>query len=290
MRSNSFWAIAAALALTAGARAEDSYTLKLKQTADVGKTITVKNTDSTTAVIKITDADGKAVGTDMKKTQKDEEVYTETVLARGDNHATKYKRTYEKATRTVDGKAAARSFEGLTLLFEEKDGKFTVTVEGNKPVDKDDLADLTRKANEADEVRDEVLLPTKPVKVGDTWKVDGKTMSKAFAKTGGLNAEHSGAEGKLVKAYKKDGRQYGVIEMTLKVAPATTPPGVKFDAPPVIEMKLTLDTTIDGSSTAGVLSMTGGGGGKATVEQNGKKFTVENRADLTGKKEQSAEK
>jgi hypothetical protein len=290
MRSHSFWAIAAVLALTAAARADDTYTIKLKHSPDVGKTVTVKDTDSNTSTTKIFDADGKALGEEMKKTQKDEQVYAETVLARGDKHPTKYKRTYEKATRTQDGKMTARSFEGLTLVFEEKDDKFTVTVEGDKPIDKADLAELTRKANESEDDRDEVFLPGKPVKVGDTWKIDGKALAKAFAKTGGLDPEHSSGVGKLVKAYKKDGRQHGVIEMTLKMAPDKTPPGVKFDKPPVLEAKITLDTAIDGSTTAGVMTMTGGTAGKATVEQNGQKFNVELKTDLSGKQERSAEK
>jgi hypothetical protein len=289
MRSHSFWAIAAVLALTAAARADDTYTIKFKRAPEVGKAVTVKSTDSSTGVTNVTDADGKPVGEEAKITQKDEEVYTETVLARDDKHVTKFKRTYEKATRTTNGKATARSYEGLTLVFEQKDGKFTVTVEGDKPLDKADLAALTRKANEDADEREDVFLPTKPVKVGDSWKVDGKSLDKAFAKSGGMDPERSSAEGNLVKAYKKDGHQYGTIQVTMKMG-LKPPPMVTFDKPPLIEMKITLDAPIDGSTTAGLMTMTGNVATKFTAERMGKKFTVDNKTELSGRKEVSAEK
>ena len=237
----------------------------------------------------MTDGDGAVIDEGKKHTEKVEEVYTETVLEKGDKHAKKYKRTYEKATRTRDGKAETRSYKGRTVVFEEKDGKYTVTPEGDKPLGKEDLEELTRKANDADTARDEILLPGKAVKIGDSWKIEGKDLVKTLGKNGNLDAEHSSAEGKLVKVYKKDGHQFGVIEMTMKLAPAAAP-GVKYEKTPVIEMKLTLDTAIDGSTPAGVMTMTGGMAAKATVEQKGKTFNIDSSLELSGKKEQSAEK
>lgn len=290
MRSHSFWACLTALALTAGGRADDAYTIKIKQGPDVGKAVTVTDTDSKTSSTKVTDADGKVLKDGAKQTEKTDEVYTETVLARKDKDATKYKRTYKTATRTRDGKAEARSYQGRTVLFEKKDGKFTVTVEGDKPLSKEDLADLTHKADEADSARDEVFLPTKPLKVGGIWKVEGKDIVKAFGKGGDkFDADHTGAEGKLVKVYKKDGHQFGVMEVRMKLAPAPDPK-VKYEKPPVVEMKLTLDAAIDGSTPAGTATMTGGMVAKVTVEQGGKNFTVDSTLDLSSKKEQSGEK
>src|SRR5262249_38776204 len=155
---------------------------------------------------------------------------------------------YEKATRTRNGKTEPRSYEGRTIVFEEKDGKYTVTAEGDKPLPKEDLDELTRKANEGSAEQEDAFLPQKPVKVGDTWKVDGKEVAKAFAKSGELDPELTSAEGKLTKAYKEGDHQFGVLTLTLKLAPKP-PPNVKFDKPPVVEMTITLDVAIDGSAT-----------------------------------------
>jgi hypothetical protein len=289
MRSHWFWAFLAALALTAGARADDTYTIKLKHGPDVGKSVTITDTDTKTQSNKVSDSDGKVIDDGKKRTEKLDEVYTETVLARGDKDATKYKRAYEKATRTRDGKAEARSYEGRTVLFEKKGDKFTVTAEGDKPLSKEDLEELTRKANDVDTSRDEIFLPGKAVKVGDTWKVEGKDLVKTLGKGGNLDPEHSSAEGKLVKVYKKDNHQFGVIEMTLKLAPAATP-GIKYEKTPVVEMKVTLDAAIDGSTTAGVMSMTGSMAAKGTAEAGGKTFTVDTSIEMSAKQDRSAEK
>jgi hypothetical protein len=291
MRSFSLWAAVAALALAAGARGEDAYTIKLKHAPEVGKTITVKESNSKTQTTKLTDGEGNVLEAAKKTTEAVAEVYTETVLEMGDKAAKKYKRTYEKATRTRDGKAEARSYEGRTLLFEEKDGKYTVTAEGGKPISKEDLDELTYKANDAGAARDEALLPGKPIKVGDSWKVGGKELARAFEKSwdGKMDPDRSSATGKLVKVYKQDGHPFGVIEMALALAP-TPPPGAKDEKPLVLDMKLTLDTAIDGSTTAGVLTMSGGLAGKGTFEQKGKKVTADFTVELSGRREQSAEK
>jgi hypothetical protein len=288
MRGSSLWACLAALALAAGAPAQ-TYTIKLKSGPDAGKSVVINDTDGNDQATKVSDAAGKVVR-DVKQTEKHDETYTETVLSRGDKFATKYKRTYEKATRTRDGKTEARSYQGRTLLFEEKGGKFTVTAEGDRPLAKDDLDELTKKANEGDDRHEELFLPGKPVKVGDSWKVGGKELAQAFAKGGKLDAAQTSAEVKLAKVYQKDGRQFGTIEMALKMAPADLPPGIKFDKPPVIEMKITLDAAIDGSTTEGKMTMTGKVASRSTAEQMGMKFVVETTADLSGKREQSAEK
>jgi hypothetical protein len=287
MRGQVFLACLVTLSLTAAGRAQE-YTIKLKHAADPGKSVTVKDHDEKDGTVKVTDASGKTLE-DQKQSEKTDEAYTETVLEKGDKSPKKYKRVYEKATRTRNGKTETRSYEGRTLVFEEKGGKYTVTAEGDKPVAKEDLDELTRKANEADADQEDAFLPKKPVKVGDTWKVDGKELAKAFAKGGALDPDLSSAECKLTKVYKEGDHQFGQLVLTMKLAPKP-PPGVKFDKPPVVEMTITLDTAIDGSATKGTMTMTGKSATKATVEQMGMKFNVDNSVTLSGKKEQSLEK
>jgi len=287
MRSSLFGSFLAILALAVGARAEDTYTIKLKPLPDDGKSITISNTESTTASNKVTDANGKVFDDGKKHTETREETYAETVLEKGDKRPNKYKRAYEKATLTRDGKTETRSYEGRTLIFENKDGKYTVSVEGDKPVSKEDLADLTSRANEPSDKQHELFLAPKPVKVGGTWKVDGKKIAEIIPQR--LDLERTSGEGKLTKVYQKDSHTFGVIVLTLKMAIAL-PKGAEFEKQPVLEFKLTLDTAIDGSSTAGVLTGSGGMASKGTIEQGGQKFTVESNLDVSGKRTQSAEK
>ena len=284
MRCFTYCACLAALALmAAGARAE-TYTIKLKDSADVGKSMVVKDTDTKTELTKVRDADGNLVK-DVKHTETTNEEYTETVLAKEGRLPTRYKRTYDKATRTLEGKTTPLSYEGRTILFEKKDDKFLVRPEGDKPVDRKDLEQLTRKANQREDHLVDVLLPRKPVAVEDTWKIDGKD----FATGPGLDPATSGGEAKLVKVYKKGDSLYGQIVITLKVGfkPAKD---AKFEKAPVLETKLTLDTAIDGSSTAGTLKSSGGVGYVLIDERGGKKMKIESRQELSGKTEQSAEK
>jgi hypothetical protein len=272
----------------AAAAPAQTYTIKLKHAPDPGKSVVIKDSDSHDVLTKIFDAGGKAIKED-KAEEKRDEVYTETVIEKSDKFPTKYKRTYEKATRTRNGKTESRSYEGRTIVFEQKDGKFTVTADGDKPLSKADLEDLAKKANDNDKEMDELFLPQKPVKAGDGWDIDSKALAKSFARNAELDPDKSSAKAKLAKVYDKDGKKFGEIEVTLKLTPKT-PADVKFESPPTIDMKVTLNTAIDGSSTAGTMKMTGKMKSKVTVEQMGMKFTVDSALDMKGEQERSAEK
>jgi hypothetical protein len=289
MRSSSWWSFVAVLVLTASVRAEDTYTIKLKQQPDVGKAVTIKDTETNSQSNKITDGDGKVIDDGKKHTIKIEEVYTETILEKGDKVPNKFKRTYEKAARTLDDKTDAFSYEGRTIVFERKDGKYVATAEGDKPVSEADLTSLTQKANSDTGTQYELFQPSKPVKVGDTWKITGKQITQAVGGND-LDAEKSSGEGKLTKVYEKDGHKFGNLVVTVKLAPGKAPKDVTFETPPVVELKLTLDAAIDGSSTASAVSMTGSSKGKYTLERGGKKLTIDTSAEMSGKTEQSAEK
>ena len=208
MRSYSFWSLLAILTLAVGVRAEDTYTIKLKRAPDVGKANKVTSTDTTSTSIKVAfPATGQEV--QKKQAEREEAVYTVSVLEKGDERPNKYKRTYETATRTRDGKAETRSYQGRTLIFEKKGDKYTVTSEEDKPISKEDLADLTRSANRSTAGIAELFLPSKSIKVGDTWKIEGKKIAELFP--GDPDPERSGGEGKLTKVYKKDGHRFGVL-------------------------------------------------------------------------------
>ncbi len=287
MRGQVLGALLAILVLASGAQGQ-KYTITLRRAPDVGKSVVVKDSEGKTVVVKLYDDTGNLLNNE-KHTEKNEEVYTETILEKGEKSPRKYRRTYEKATRTRDDATQVRSYQGRTLVFTQKDGKYAVAAQGDKPLDREDLAELTRKANDRDEAQEQVFLPKKPVAAGDSWKIDTAELVKAFSKNGKLDPKRTSAEARLTRAYRKDGRQFGTIAMTLRLALGEAPRGVTFEKPPVVEMKITLDTAIDGSSTAGKMTMTGKTTSKASVEQKGKKLVIESQVDLSGTKEQSRE-
>jgi len=289
MRLTPLWALLVAAPLAA-APAPDSYTIKVKRDPDPGKGTLVKSTEKHSGTLKILDGDGKAVQ-EVKVSEEKEEVYTRTVLERGDKKPKKYKKTFEKAVRTADGKPTTLPYQGRTVVYELKDGKYQASAEGAPELEKHVLDELTKaESNGSPDVYD-VLLPKKPVGVGDKWTLAGKDIARGFADENvmTLDPEQTRGDARLTKAYQKDGHQFGVIEITLKLA-ITGNNGVTFDPPGTMDMKMTVDAAIDGSSTAGTVTMGGKIEGKGVLKQAGQTIAVDFHIDTSARKEQSAEK
>jgi hypothetical protein len=295
MRCTSFCLGLSVLLLAASSAWTQTYTIKLKRGPDAGKTVVVKTSSKNTAKVTVTDPDGNAK--DQPTTPKEtEEAYTETVIERSDKRATKFKRTYEKSTTTTAGKKQANSYEGRTVVYELKDGKYEVSVEGTPPLPKKDLDDLAKREKVSDADPEDLILPDKPVKVGDKWSLDkqlAKFLKEAMA--GGLDVDSEKAKGevKLEKAYEKDGVQFGVLKLTITVPIKSVGEGagkMTFDSPATLELKTTLDIAIDGKSTAGNETSGFEMEGKSSVQQMGKTYMIHLKTESTSKKEQSAEK
>jgi hypothetical protein len=264
------------LALSAQARAQ-TYTIKFKDYPDAGQSIRVRDRQKGVTAVKVTDAAGKVVN-DQKIDNSSEEDYTLTVLAKSGKHLKKYKRAYTKAERHLGKKVQTRPYEGRTVLFEEKDGKYQVRAEGKPELKPADLADLVRLANDKKaEGLTERLVPKKPVKVGGTWEITGKGLQQLASVFGDADTSKCKAEGKLVKAYKKDGKQFGVVEIDLSLALKEVK-GMTFDPG---KITVTLDGCIDGSSPTGTMTVAGKITGHQAVEKGGMKLTVNTSTTLS---------
>jgi hypothetical protein len=276
--------------LSAGDQAQ-TYTIKLKNNPDVGKSVVHKDMDKYVVTVKVSDAGGKVLR-EAKPSESKEFEYTLTVQDKGDKHPKKYTQKFTKAVEDKDGKSMTRSWEGRTVIYELVDGKYKVKAEGAPELPEKDLEFLAGKANEQlKSDLDKVLLPKKAVKVGDSWPINARELANTFGNVGELDFQQTKVEGKLVKVYQKDGSQFGVIDFTMKLACKTIMPGnLKFDPPVIFDFKATLDTGIDGSSTAGVLSMTGKMAGKTTVDNAGMKFNLDIAMMMSLKTEHSGEK
>jgi len=200
-------------------------------------------------------------------------VYVDEVIevAGGAKKPTKLKRTYEKAVVGSDGKNTTLSVEGKTVLIEKKGDKYGFTVDG-KAVEGDALNVLEAEFNKPSTKEDprELMLPKGAVKPGDGWKLNTDALGKELGDNKDLQldtAKLTGA-GKLVKAYKQDGRQFGVIEVKISVPVTGLGPKVPIKVKEgSMDITFTGDGVIDGGtpkgkSTAVVkIKLTGGGEG-----------------------------
>jgi hypothetical protein len=268
-----------------------SYTIKLKLDPDPGQSVVVRDSSKETGAMKFVDLQGKLLHEEKPGVK--ESVYTETTLEKGDPFPAKYKRTYETATEAKgEEKAKPFSYQGRTVVFELKDGKYRVGVVGKPPLDEKDQEKLTQQANDHSEqtLLVQHLAPKEAVKVGDSWKVDVKKIASG-AKPALINAEKSSVEAKLVKVYTKDKKQFGVFEIKAQLAVEGVEDVMRFEPPLVETLDLTLDAVIDGTSTLAALSGTQKIKGTCKAFQ-GKEQIANVEADIsaTGRDERSAEK
>lgn len=199
--------------------ADDTFTLKVYKSKKGDKTSHEKTeTGKMSFTVKV---GGNTM--DDSATTSSKEVFTEEILEKkeGDKEATKLKRTYTVAEKTEKDKTTKSVYAGKTVLIEKKGDKYELSIDG-KALEEKDAPELYKKFNKSeDEPRDEDLLPKDPIKVGGTWKVPADKSEKMFKSLGDekikFDAKKSTIEGKLLKAYKKDNAQFGVIELTITV-------------------------------------------------------------------------
>ncbi len=247
---------------------QEAVTIKVGKPVAGDRIKTTKN-DKMTSKVNFT-VNGKADSKDDVESKLI--VYTDEIItaALETGKPVKLKRTYEKYEVVKGGKEQTGPPLNAPILIEKKGGKYAVS--SDKELD---AGFTTRLAAEFDRDNSgmgiERLLPTKPVKAGDTWKVD---LSKLPGFTGdamSIDVDASELTGKLVKTFAKGGKQYGVLEYTGSIAiknlGAKSP--LKLKAGSAMGLKMVGEACIDGtdpsSKMTGTLSikMEGEGGGIA---------------------------
>ncbi len=237
--------------LAASAAGQDAVEIKIgyPKAGDRAK-VTIEEKNETKLSLKI---QGKEQGKDEVKTKS--LVYVDEVIENpaGGKQPTKVKRSYEKAVTGNAGVDTTLGIEGKTVLIEKKGEKFAFSVDG-KAVDAESRKLLDAEFNKADKDDSrEMMFPKKAVKPGDTWTIDAEKLSKSLNdKDFKVDAAKLVANGKLVKAYTKDGNQFGVIEVNVTVPITDLGPKSPIK---LKEGKLTVaisgDAVIDGTSPQG---------------------------------------
>jgi hypothetical protein len=286
MRALLLAACVAALAPFAAA-GDEKYTIKIKRFPDVGKSVRVRDQAKTVGTTKITDAAGKALkGGKEQEASLDE--YTETTLVAGDKAPKKFKRSYRKARMDKGKGAEAEPWEGKVVVYELKDGMYQVSVEGKGALSAKDRAKLAEHANERfKEDFDTVLVPDRAVKVGESWAVPGKKLAELSISD--IDPARSKGVATLVKAYKKGGKQWGTLRLRATLVLRKLEK-VAFDPPATMDVDATIDTPIDGSGVTGRLVGLARLAGKARIEEDCKRFTVELNLRVEGRREQEDER
>jgi hypothetical protein len=223
-----------------------SYTIKVREPQKGDKLVVVEWVKDTVTFA----LDGKG----ETKTKEESFEYTETILEMpaGARKPTKSTRAY-KVAKATDPTGAMKDlpYAGKTVLIELVGGKFAYSVNGKTLSEKDAerLAKEFRKSEKSNKSEIPILLPKTAVKLNETWTVDRAGLAEMAAADGVTpDLDASSITGKLTKVHTKDGKQWGTIEYTMKMAAKDLGP----EAPPLagtLTGTLTIDSPIDGSSS-----------------------------------------
>jgi hypothetical protein len=264
-------ALLVALGLLAGAApAPDTHTIKIKESApgDVAD-VTLQTAEET--AVQVVDANGKAV-VDQKESKVQSYAFRETILERPDpkKRATKLKREYTKAEVKTKDRAQTLPYQGKTVLIEKgRDGKYRFRIEGGKELTGEEATYLEEEFNRGrgDLDMQKLMLPGKPVAVGEVWKIAPTDLLKAWElEQHGLivDTARTTASGKLLEVQTRNGRQFGKLEFLLEVPLKELSVGnekAAFQAGSRMTMQLIGETCIDGT--------VGGGAARATTTMTG---------------------
>jgi hypothetical protein len=255
-------AAVAALFLSAGLlRAEDAVAIKFKDPAQ-GDVVRVEKTETTTATNKAVDAAGKVLG-NTEQVVEESATYTETVVkCEKGKHPTRLERKYDKAVVKIDGKEMKLAYDGKTVVIEQKDGKYRFTVDG-KELAADDARSLAKEFGNKGESPDleKLVLPKSPIKEKESWTIDMAPIVKDIAKEGEmeLDADKATGTGTLLKAYKKDDKQFGRLKVELKLPLKQLGKGatkIVADQGSFVSMEANPDGCIDGTADVGTVKST----------------------------------
>lgn len=232
--------------------ADEAYTLQLykQKEGDVLKrTITVTTDTKTTTTV-----DGKSETSSNKAGYHYIETFEVLKYPVDAKHPIWWKRTFEKCDQTdAAGKTTANALNEKTIVSEFADGKVTHTADG-KPATDEQTALLEGNYalnGNSPGAFSEWYLPTKPVKVGDTWDVDLKKLQEMDPTKGALvDLKKFSITGKLVKTAKKDGALWGTVEVDQRFVmppPAADDKNASAQAEGEMTTNLVIHVCLDGT-------------------------------------------
>jgi hypothetical protein len=254
--------LAAVFGLTAPAPADDApITLKFKPAKAGDKT--KETVDERGLMSIVITAGGEEMTHKVETTEKFE--FTEEVIdapadPKDKKGYSKIKRAYTEAEIKGDELEGELGLAGNTVVITGKEGKYEYKLD-----DGGDVSEAAKKYFDEEfrdtGISDEDMLPDNPVKPGDTWTIDTNKVLSLLPDGMTGDAAGSSASGKLVKTYMKDGKTYGLIEVTMELVVTKFKQdddeeavALKGGSKLVIEM--TIDGCVDGTTHEGTVKQT----------------------------------
>ena len=273
MKRNAPWAVLAIFTLwTTAALGQPAYSIKIKESTE-GNVVLVNKISTTITKIKVSDAGGNVLA-DNSEAVKESRSFKETILKReAGKTPSKLLREYASATTSKNDEKKDSALNGLTVVIERKGAKYQFTTKDGAAVSEEAanaLAKDFKQKSDEDAEFEKAVMPKNPVKVGESWKIDMAKPVAIFARSGGLEVfiDKSKGTGTLIKAYKKDGKQFGEMKFAMVMPVKSTGQGKEamiFSDGAKIIVELTLDACIDGSSDTHTSKMSMSMSGNATV-------------------------
>jgi hypothetical protein len=248
--------VVAAVKMGGAALPREKYDLKLNRGPNEGEAVLVDKTDTEETKFIVVEQDGKVFKENAPGKTQIRFAYRETFLqAGGGGKPRRITQAYTKAEVIRAGVVTRLPYEGKTVLIEGSDGKYTFHVEGGGELTGKDAEFLSKQFNgkrKGEPSAAQQMLPPGPVAVGEVWEIDAAALLKS-AKLPGFTRDRSKeqAKGQLLRAYKKAGRQYGVIRFDIVIPlKKFTDKGKEFEFSAGARMVLSgdVDACIDGTA------------------------------------------
>jgi hypothetical protein len=237
---------------------QDSVTIRLRERAE-GDVAIIEVDDTATVRSTATDARGTIIADDTRALSRST-AHRETILRRSVGRTTKAELEYTKAEFKEGDRETPSPLLGRPVVLEEKGGEYTVTYRGGPEVRgaaADELiSSFTSFNRRVDDTEfDRMLLPPGAVRVGEPWPVDMAALARYYARVKGVAIDTGRATGTgvLRRAYAREGRRYGELQIKLEMPVGGSAAGGGKGAGDGSRMVLdiTHDLCIDGTSSAG---------------------------------------
>jgi hypothetical protein len=263
-----FAVFACFLSMAPSAFAQGPFTIKLREETDGDVVLHTRNKTEMNKTT-ISDGAGKVLKKDDTKNAEVQEFKETTLKRETGKPPVKLEREYIK----MQDKGKTSPLEGKTIIAEKVGAKYTFTDKKGQAVAGAVKDALTKEFSDKSESGkfERMVLPKAPVKVGDTWKLELAEILKEFGTKGDMEFDTAKATGKgtLTKAYKKDGKQFGVMSMKIDAPLKSMGKGqLKFaENEGKLSLDLSMDVCIDGTASEGTMTMKMALTGTATLEQ-----------------------
>jgi hypothetical protein len=270
------------LAGTAWTQEKTPLTLKLKDHAQ-GDTIAVEKKSTEHSTVQFSDSLGNNL--QNKEERKSQHlIYQDTILQkqRGERKPQKLQRRYDRAEVKIGDAARNLPYEGKTVSIEKKGDRYCFQIEGGGELTGKDAEELDHEFNrQGDDPTDfnRLMLPKKPVRQGDSWSFDTAALLCDLEKSAPMEFDAAKAKGsaKLLKAYQKDGKQFGIVEYRLEFPMKAFKMGEQkapIDEGAVMLITARVDGCIDGSRSSNTAKLQMRMKGRAQVAQGGARYTL----------------